>query len=441
MGKGIGHGRAARLVRTLVLLASVLFVVLPASGQSEQAGSGQEGEANETPDTSGFIYGVVETRTKSYEGRLRWKRRDAFWNDFLEATKEDRPYLKSVPMEERMVTSEIEIMGRTLEKRHLARRSRGFMARYGDVSRIEVHNRGWSTLVLRDGSELELSGGRDFRSDVLIYGADGDVTELEWRRILRIRFLPTPAGWPVDIHRMYGTVKTSIGELTGFVQWDKEEHTSEDIVDGYDVDSGEDHELKLGDIRSIEKVDRSSSRYVLADGRELELRGTNDVNHENRGIVVEVPHLGRVVVSWRAFERLDFMPPPGSGPSYDDFEHPSPLKGAVTATDGATYRGRVVYDVDEAAHWELLNGDGDDVAYDIPFALIRSVERLSDEASRVTLLSGATVELRDSADVGEGHSGTVVLGQAGEIHYLPWRETSRIDFETPGRGQAVSPSP
>ena len=44
----------------------------------------------------------------------------------------------------------------------------------------------------------------------------------------------------------------------------------------------------------------------LDDGRKLRLRGSNDVDDDNRGILVEDPRYGRVEISWDDFERLEF---------------------------------------------------------------------------------------------------------------------------------------
>ena len=432
--------RALLATAPALFLTAVLLFQAPVEAEEPVTSAPRTTEVDPASiDASGFIYGIVETRKGHFEGRLKWHRRDAFWSDFLESNKEDRPYWASVPVADRMRTSEIEVFGKTMSKRHMARPGRGFMARYGDVQRIEVHGTSWSTVVLRDGTEIDVEGGRDFRSDVLIFAADGSETRLEWERILRIRFLPTPDELSVDVFRAYGTVTTSIGPLTGYIQWDKQECISTDIIDGHDRKTGDEMEIPLGRVQSVEKLDRDTSRWVLRDGTTVDLYGTNDVDHDNRGIWVETPEWGRVAVSWRAFERLDFVTPPGSGPAYDEFVPPRPLVGTVHSADGKTHRGRVIFDIDEQANWELLNGETKDLAYDIPFGLITRVERLSDNESRITVTSGASVELADSTDVGEGNSGVMVVGEGDRMQYLPWAEVERIDFE--GSIESASETP
>ena len=81
---------------------------------------------------------------------------------------------------------------------------------------------------------------------------------------------------------------------------------------------------------------------------------------------------GRVLVSWDAFERVDFSPG-GSGPAYDDFPPGRPLTGGVTTRAGRRLAGRLVYDLDESETTETLDAPSQGVDYTIPFGLIASI--------------------------------------------------------------------
>ena len=78
------------------------------------------------------------------------------------------------------------------------------------------------------------------------------------------------------------------GGLTG---WDLDEVVGTDVLDGRA--DGEDHEILFEDIEAIEWESDRSARVVLRSGEAMELRGTNDVDRENRGIEVYDPRLGR----------------------------------------------------------------------------------------------------------------------------------------------------
>jgi hypothetical protein len=92
---------------------------------------------------------------------------------------------------------------------------------------------------------------------------------------------------------------------------------------------------------------------TLLDGREIVLSGTAKVGG-NRGVYVDDPRYGRVLVSWDAFERVDFSPG-GSGPAYGDFPPGRPLTGSVTTRAGRRLAGRLVYDLDESETTETLD--------------------------------------------------------------------------------------
>ena len=170
---------------------------------------------------------------------------------------------------------------------------------------------------------------------------------------------------------------------------------------------------------------------TLRDGRELVLDGTNDVNDDNRGIYVEDARFGRVLVSWDAFERVDFAADlADSGPAYGDFAPGEPLRGKVTREDGVTLSGRIVFDLDEEETTELLNGSWDDVEYHIPFALIAGIVPQDSDSSRIQLRGAGELRLEDQVDVGEGNAGLLVFTSgAGRPTYVEWEDVKRIDFE------------
>ena len=213
----------------------------------------------------------------------------------------------------------------------------------------------------------------------------------------------------------------------GYIQWDVQECLSTDKLDG-ESDDG-DLAIEMGNIRAIEKHNRNGSWVELKDGRKLLLEDTNDVDDSLRGIFVEDERFGRVKISWKAFKRIEFREIGQSGKSYDDYPPASPLSGTVTDYEDRSHSGKLVFDLDETASWEMLNGDLDDIEYYIPFEMIRSVEPQRGDASRVVLKSGVELLLRDGQDVSERNDGIVVVrANEGEV-YLPWNEVKRVEFD------------
>src|SRR3954470_12442356 len=102
-----------------------------------------------TPSTAaahpGFLYGRITTYDgATYEGRLRWgDDEEAFWGDYFNGSKDGNPWAAHVPVERLPKERRpIEIFG--FEIAHRERPidlGRLFMARFGDIARIEARGR------------------------------------------------------------------------------------------------------------------------------------------------------------------------------------------------------------------------------------------------------------------------------------------------------------
>ena len=142
------------------------------------------------------------------------------------------------------------------------------------------------------------------------------------------------------------------------------------------------------------------------------------------GFTSTTARYGRVLVSWDAFERIDFSAG-GSGPAYNDFPPGRPLTGSVTTRAGRRLTGRLVYDLDESETTETLDAPSQGVDYTIPFGLIASIapvgreERGARRAS-VTLHDGEELQLERAGDLGEGNAGMLIFVDGRERpEYVP----------------------
>ena len=381
-------------------------------------------------DTQGFIYGKVTMRSDTvYEGVLRWNGdEEAFWGDLFNGSKEERPYLDEIPDRARRRDRRDGIRVLGIRIGSYASSGRSFVARFGDIAKIET-DRGDAILTMKDGEEIEIdgSGTNDIGSRIDVWDNEVGQVKLDWDRIDVIEFMPTPAGIKVPGTRLHGKVETEEGVFEGFIQWDKEECLSIDELDGDSRDGG--MSIEMGKIKSIERRSSRSSDVTLWNGRTFELRGSNDVNSENRGIYVEDPRYGRVLVEWDAFESVHFSEAGPSGPAYEDFQPGWPLRGTVTESGGKTHSGRIVYDIDEEYSWEMLNGDQRDLEFNIPFALVKSIKPRGSDSSRVTLKGDVEVVLDDVADVSDSNAGLLVIDADGDSEYIAWDDIERIDFD------------
>ncbi len=402
----------------------------------------------------GFLYGRITTvEGATYKGRLRWGKegdQEAFWGDYFNGFKHENPWAAHVPPGRLpKVRRPIEIFG--IEIFHRERPidlGRPFMARFGDVARMEARGRE-VRVTLKSGTafDLERFEASDFDDGVRVWDGRRGVVDLEGGieprlrdlqlgrdrgRIRTVELLPAPSPGAAP-YRLHGTVRTRQGDFTGFVQWNRTECVGTDEVHGRTADGK--LSLRFDTIRSIARGSRDSSLVTLLDGRKIALSGIEVVGDGNRrGIYVDDGRYGRVLISWDAFERVDFSPG-GSGPAYGDFPPGRPLTGSVTTRAGRRLAGRLIYDLDESETTETLDAPAQGVDYTIPFGLVASIvlpgrEERGAQRARVTLQSGEELQLERAGDLGKGNAGLLIFVDGLQRpEYVPWTDVEQIDFD------------
>jgi len=380
-------------------------------------------------EPTGALYGTVETDGgRKYTGLLRWDDEEAYWDDLFNGAKTKLPYIDRLPESERSHRG-ISVLGLRIDYDWNEQdEGRQFIARFGDIQEIRPRSGEKVDVVMKGGTTYLLDdGSNDIGATIVIEDAEDGRVEIPWKKIERIDFAAAPAAASPEARRLSGDVTTEDGVFHGFVQWDSQECLSTDRLDGYSEDGK--ISVPMGGIRSIEKESRKRSRLELKDGRTLSVHGTNDVDSSIRGILVEDERFGRVKVSWDAFQKVDFGVGSVTGRGYADYKPATPLRGTVTDRDGRSFKGRIVFDLDESESWEILNGDRNGVEYSIPFRMVRSIAPHDDETSDVTLKSGLELRLGESQDVTERNAGVLVLPEGGTEQYVPWERVRRIDFD------------
>jgi hypothetical protein len=283
---------------------------------------------------------------------------------------------------------------------------------------------------MKTGSTFLVSGySNDVGNEITVKDPAMGPIELEWRKIEKIEFMDTPSSVDPDAFRIRGKVISDAGDFEGYIMWDKEECLSSDKLDG-DSEDGR-VSIMMGAIDAIERRSRNSSRVILKDGRELNLSGTNDVNGSIRGIMVEDKRFGRVTIPWVAFEKADLYDEGDSGPGYKDYKPKGRLEGSVKSLDGDEFNGLIVFDLDEAESWEILNGDRFDVEYDIPFEMVKSIRPRSSSSSTVKLTSGEEIRLEDSQDISDRNDGVLVFKNEDDDDpvFLEWDEIEELKLK------------
>ena len=396
-----------------------VLVLLAGAPDTTGSGSGSSG-------SGGTIYGSVRTKTgETVRGTIRWGDL-RFWDETLQASEIPRADEKGQKDEDEGYR--FSLFGWTLfDSAEASRVVHRLYVPFGNLRSVEPARSGEAVLELKDGSRIQVeTDGSDLGPGVTLIvtvEGKGDV-ELPWWRITRVDFEGGPGG-VAEAERLFGTVKTRTGELSGFLQWDRDEATAADVLDGNE--EGHERKLKFAEIAAIEPAGSTSARVFLRTGATMTLGGTNDVNGDNRGTVVRVAGLGRLVVPWDELVRVDFRPAPRS-PGYERFDGGKRLDAAVRAVDGKSWRGRIHWDQDERFNWETLDGEEGGVEYRIPFIAIRSIARSEHGGADVVLREGRKLHLTGSNDVDEGHRGVAIEQPDGSVTVLPWEELREVEL-------------
>ena len=388
----------------------------------------------------GYIYGEITVKNgDTYQGPIRWGKEEAFWHDMFNSTKDDNEYADLIPdkdLRELKERRDDDEGGFGNFIRELFGRSRGysnvttthqFVCRFGDIKSMKMWGSDTVLLTFKNGDKTEVTGGsNDIDTKIQIIDQKAGKRTLEWENIRKIEFMPVPRALDQTFGEpLYGTVKTDSGNFKGFIQWDHEECLSTDELDG-DY-KNRDMSIRFGEIKAIEKQ-RRGSLVTLYSGKDYYLTGSNDVNDDNRGIIINDLQVGKVLVDWDEFIGVEFEKTPGTTiPGYNDFIESKTLSGTVETKDGKTFSGRMVYDIDEALDFELISGEHENIQYNLPIRNIAVIEPLRRCCSRITLKNGQSLELEDSRDVDKDNAGLLVW-EEDEPVYVPWRKVEKIKF-------------
>lgn len=385
-------------------------------------------------DNSGYIYGRIKTIDGEYIGKIRWGDEETFWFDHFNAAKKGNKALKELSdkygnkKKNDWLDFDWSLESIWADKIGL---SHQYTSQFGDIRRIVVLDESTVRLELKNGRELLLSGQgyNDIGTTIRIKDRELEDLSIRWNRIEEIEFLPTPKNLKVDHGKpIYGTVETfRKGTFTGFIQWDSDERLSNERLDGDAND--EDVSLAFSTIRSIKK-EGNGSLVELVSGREFYLINSNDVNEENRGIIVNDPAIGRIEIPWKYFQKLTLKDSPGTGLAYTKYPSPRGISGKVYTVGEKSFGGRLVYDIDEEWETEMLEGNDDDVEYIIPFRNIASIEPKNYAYSMIELKNGEKILMGGTRDVSDDNDGILVYGSPDkEPTHLPWDKVVEIRFE------------
>jgi hypothetical protein len=144
------------------------------------------------------------------------------------------------------------------------------------------------------------------------------MVEVEWRQFEILRFHEADAVIGYDAfdggHPLLGTVTTQTGEeIEGVIRWDAEEAGSWEFLNGRRDDVI--FTIEFSQVSRIVRGEALGATVTLLDGRTFELDDSNDVDWDNKGILVAPEVTGSSaeadaslwrVVSWDEFKEIRF---------------------------------------------------------------------------------------------------------------------------------------
>ena len=386
---------------------------------------------------AGLLYGRVTTTDGiTYEGRLRFgggrgRDEEALWGNYFNGRKDGNPWVDPASLEQSpRERFSMEIFGIEVALARPYDLSRPFMARLGDIARIDARGRDLR-VTLKSGTVVELDRyeADDFADGVRVWDGTEGVVDLHERRIRTIEFQRGAVAGSAGPYPLFGTVRTRQGEFSGLVQWDRQACVGSDELAGRSADG--EISIRFDEMSSIVRSTGEGALVRLVDGREVALTHTRRDGRANRGMYVDDPRYGRVLISWGAFERVDFSPG-GTGPAYTDFPPGHPLTGSVATRSGVRLAGRLVFDLDESETTETLDAPSGGVDYTILFGLIASIEPLGAEGARVTFHDGEALRLEAGGDLAATNAGMLIFAEgAAHPRYVPWGEVGRVQLDRP----------
>lgn len=381
---------------------------------------------------SNLIYGTIVTKSgEDFEGFMRWGKEEMYWHDLFNAEKVQSDQLRANKDKDSGGSwSGFDWDLSSLWKNKYSRSSHLFACQFGDIKSLYLKRGDDVSLEMKNGVEILLNGGsNDVGATINLHDYELGTVKIDWRKIDEIHFREAPQNIETPFSdALYGKVKTRRnGLFEGYIKWDLDERCGDDILDG-DNDYG-DQKIPFKHISSISK-DGNGSIVTTHKGRELYLDNSNDVDNGNRGIRVYDPNVGNIEISWKDFKQIDFIDPNKAALGYSEYKAPNGIEALINTYDDERIEGMIVYDIDEMWEIETLDGNDDNIEYQIPFKNIRKIVPKNDSYSMVYLWCGEEYLLGGSQDVSGNNNGILIFTPGNkDARNIRWRDIDEIIFK------------
>lgn len=381
-----------------------------------------------------YIYAkVIVKDSSSFEGLVKFGKKTFLWSDFFKLDKTENPYGEYISKEKQnkqtCKISDVDGLKILLNNDLTNLAIHKFEVRMGYIKAMDFLDNRYISIELKDNKFINLRTDYS-HSDLDIEILDNDLgkVKLDASLVARIEFMSTPEDIQITRPKpIYGTVLTKQGEFTGFICWDNDETSEDDLLDG--EWGNKDVSIYFKNIASIEKSN-SCCNVTTLSGTNLQLCGSNDVDNGNRGLVVNMPNIGKLSIDWRDFESLQLNHSiDGIGLSYDDYLPAQRLKGKVSLKDKSEYSGIIIYNLDKAMTVENIDGENAGLSFTIPLLYVKSISPKGLKYSKLVLKNGLNLLLGNSVDVNYKNDGVLVFTEDGKSEFLNWFDIENISFQ------------
>ena len=385
-----------------------------------------------TQDNGAYIYGSITTDYGDvYTGFMRWGKEEMYWHDIFNSTKTKNFKPSKQEHKENNDWRKLDWNLNNIWRSNYQSNSHSFACFFGDIDKLKVKRSHRVEVVFKNGSSLDVQGGsNDIGTSLFVYDNEIGQIKLHWDDIDLIDFFQAPDKIKNPYGKaLFGTIKTDRRtKYTGYIKWDLDERQGNDILDG-DSHYG-DQKIPFEKIGFIQKNPGGNSiKLSFNSGRTIKVSGSNDCNDENRGIAVYVDHIGSIEIAWEDFNAVQFLDPETAGPSYNNFYDPKSLKAKIHTFDGDSFEGFIAFDKDEIWNLEFLDGNDDEIEYQIPIRNISKIIPKNKNYSLVYLKNGEELLLGDRQDVSYANDGILIFkNNQKDPTYLEWDEVDEIIF-------------
>lgn len=383
----------------------------------------------------GHVYGKVYTVDGDiYEGYIFWDDQETFWFDLFHATKVENEFLhylndSLIPKNKNSVMDLTNEMFDNIFKTNtnINNTLPVFVCPFGYIKSIKVIDYSHAELIFKNNQAIEVGRGQSVGADLQVVNSESNKINIYWENIHKIEFIDTPEkAYSLFDELIYGTVKTKQGKITGFIRWDHDKKFMTDEL--YGETRNENVAIPFRHIRYIERTGRGVDLITNA-GRKIHIWGDRDVNSDNRGILVDIPGIGKADIPWRAFENIEIgMVGKNKIPKYTDFGFPKYLAGTLTTIYGKSYSGKIIFDLDEEMNVELLDGYYGQIQYLISFEMIKCIIPIDQHNANIELITGEKIILGKTQDLSDNNFGILIFGHGENPQYFTWEIVKKIEF-------------